>query len=147
MKKLLFAFVILVSVSANSSYAQMNEMIGVVGVNGVMSNNAYKNVGQMQKSLSHVQLQQDVTLLVNEIQTTYMHDYSSIDPSLLSFRGFRGIKWDVQPVSSSEFYISLENVDASSCFIIKNNPWNANHVDINNGQDCQSLANSVKLYF
>ena len=145
MKKYLCCFAILLSI--NNAKAQMNEMIGVLGVSGAISSNAYNNVGQMQGAMSRMQLQQDITLLVNEIQTTFMPDYMNIDTSLLNFRGFRGIQWDVVPVSSAEFYLSLQNIDGASCFIIKSNPWSANRVEINDGQDCQNSNNSVKLYF
>ena len=144
MKKFLYCLAILFSI--NTAQAQMNEMIGVLGVDAAITNNAYRNVGQMQNALSRMQLQQDVTLLVNEVQSTFMHNYLDIDVSLLGFRGFRGVEWDVVPVSSSEFYVELQNVDKSSCFIIKSNPWNANRVEINDGTDCSS-NNSVKLYF
>ncbi|MBQ7303957.1 MAG: hypothetical protein IJW75_03450 [Alphaproteobacteria bacterium] len=145
MKKILYCFAALLSI--NNAQAQMNEMIGVLGVSGAINHNAYNNVGQMQVAMSRMQLQQDITLLVNEIQTTFMPDYMNLDVSLLNFRGFRGLQWDVIPVSSAEFYIELHNLNASACFIVKNNPWGANRVEINNGQDCQNLNNFAKLYF
>ncbi len=145
MKKILYCFTALLSI--NSAQAQMNEMIGVLGVSGAINHNAYNNVGQMHGAMSRMQLQQDITILVNEIQTTFMPDYMNLDVSLLNFRGFRGIQWDVIPVSSAEFYIELHNIDASSCMLVKNNPWGANRVEINNGKDCQNLNNSIKLYF
>ena len=145
MKKYLCFLTVLCSI--NTVQAQMNEMIGVLGVSGVINRNAINNVGQMQNALSRMQLQQDITLLVNEIQSTFIQDYLNIDVSLLNFNGLRGVKWEVVPVSSVEFYVSLDNIDGASCFIIKNNPWNANRIEINNGQDCQASTNSVKLYF
>lgn len=145
MRKYLCFLTVLCSI--NNVQAQMNEMIGVLGVGGVINSNAINNVGQMQNALSRMQLQQDITLLVNEIQSTFIQDYLNIDTSLLSFSGLRGVNWKVVPVSSAEFYVSLDNIDGSSCFIIQNNPWNANRVEINNGQACQASNNSVKLYF
>lgn len=145
MKKYLYCLAVLAMI--NPVQAQMNEMIGVLGVSGAINSNSYKSVGQMQGALSRMQLQQDITMLVNEIQSTFIQNYMDIDVSLLNFRGFRGIQWDVIPVSPAEFYIELHNLDASACFIVKNNPWGANRVEINNGQDCQNASNSAKLYF
>jgi len=145
MKKYLCLFAFLFSI--NPAQAQMSEMMGVLGVSGAMDADAYRGVGQMQKALGNVQLQQDIALLVNEIQSTFMQNYSIIDTSLLSFDGLRGINWNVVPVSPSEFYIHLQNIDAATCFIAKNNPWNASRIEINDGQDCQNTDNSVKLYF
>lgn len=145
MKKYLCFLTVLCSI--NNVQAQMNEMIGVLGVSGVINNNSINSLGQMQNALSRMQLQQDITLLVNEIQSTFIQDYLNIDVSLLNFNGLQGVKWEVVPVSAVEFYVSLDNIDGSACFIIQNNPWNANHIEINNGQDCQASNNSAKLYF
>ena len=145
MKKILYCIAILFSI--NTAQAQMNEMIGVLGINAAINNGAHRGMGQMQNALSRMQLQQDITLLVSEIQNTFMHDYQHINTSLLNFNGFRGIKWDVVPVSSAEFYIILQDIDAASCSIVKSNPWNANRIEINDGQGCQNTSNSVKLYF
>lgn len=145
MKKYLYALIVFCSI--NTATAQMNEMIGVMGVSGVLNSNAYNNVGQMQSAMSRMQLQQDVTLLVNQIQSVFMQNYLDIDVSLLDFNGLRGVKWDVVPVSSAEFYISLQDIDGASCFIVKNNPWGANRVEVNGGKDCQQSDNVVKLYF
>ena len=145
MKKILYCIAILFSM--NTAQAQMNEMIGVLGINAAISSGANRSIGQMQNALSRMQLQQDITLLVSEIQNTFMYDYQNIDTSLLNFNGFRGIKWEVVPVSSAEFYIILQDIDSASCFIVKNNPWNANRIEINDGQGCKDTDNSVKLYF
>ena len=145
MKKYLYCLAMLCSI--NTAQAQMNEMLGVLGVSGAMSSAANNSVGQMQGALGRMQLQQGISLLVNEIQSNFIQNYMDIDTSLLSFQGFKGIQWDVIPVSSSEFYLELKNLDGASCFIVKNNPWGANRVEINDGQECQSSNNNVKLYF
>ena len=145
MKKYLYCLAVLFSI--NTAQAQMNEMMGVLGVGATLDANAYKSVGTMNSALGRMQLQQDIGILVTEIQSKFMQNYMDIDVSLLPFNGLHGVNWDVVPVCSAEFYIDLLILDAGSCFLIKGNQWGAKRIEINNGQDCQNSNNSVKLYF
>ncbi|MBP3546861.1 MAG: hypothetical protein J6K16_07025 [Alphaproteobacteria bacterium] len=145
MKKYLYCLAVLLSI--NPAQAQMNEMMGVLGIGATLDANSYKSVGTMNSALGRMQLQQDIGFLVTEIQSKFMQNYLDIDVSLLSFNGLHGVNWNVVPVSSAEFYIDLQNIDAGSCFLIKGNPWGAKRIEINDGQDCQNSDNSIKLYF
>ena len=67
MKKYLYCLAVLFSI--NTAQAQMNEMMGVLGVGATLDANAYKSVGTMNSALGRMQLQQDMGILVTEIQS------------------------------------------------------------------------------
>lgn len=133
---------------ACSASAQMNEMLGVLAVDGALSSGDADKLGKMQNALGRAQFQQDLSLLNSEIQLTYMGNYSDVSKSNVFFRGFKGISWDIGPSKGgNEYYVEFKGLDSATCFVCKNRAWNANKVEINGGGDCTNSNNHVKMYF
>jgi hypothetical protein len=127
--------------------AQMAETIGALAVQGEMTGAGFNNVNTMQSAMQRMNFQQDLGSLLAEVQISYMGNYGGLSKNNLSFGGFRGMEWNIVPVSNSEFYVEFFNLDAATCLICKSPNLNAKRVDINDGGDCDGAANHVKLYF
>ena len=144
-KYLLLAILIIYSSTAS---AQMNEMLGVLAVDGALSGSDAASLGQMQNALAQTQFKQDLNMLNSEIQLTFMGNYTDVSKSTVYFRGFNGISWDVGPANGGgEYYVEFDGLDGATCFICKDRAWNANKVEINNGGDCEKANNHVKMFF
>ena len=143
MKKYLFALIaVIIPLAAD---AQMNEMMGVLAIDGMMDRDAYRGIGQMQNALGKVNLQQELSDLITETQIAALNGY--FDKSSIRFNGLKNIDWDVEAVATGQYYIELKNLDDSTCFTTKNGQWGTHHIDVNDGGDCNKGINNVKLFF
>lgn len=138
--------VILMVMFSYSANAQMNDMLGVLAIDGALTSSEAQGVGQMQRALSAVQVQQGLAELNMEIQTKYMGNYGGLTKSGLSFGGFDGLEWNVGSVSGSEYYIELSGADSALCYQIKLN-GGAKRSVVNNGSDCQGANNTIRLFY
>ena len=145
MKKFLVIAMLLMPMS--DALAQMNELIGELGVNGALTVESYQVLGNMQGALNRMKFQQDLANLNAQIQMTFLRDYRNIDKRYIEFEGFGNIQWDVIPVSSSSYYLELKNLDSASCLLCKSPEWRVKKLDINNGGDCNGESNNVKMFF
>ena len=144
-KYIVLAVMLLLS---SNAHAQMNDMLGVLAVDGALTQGSYQGVGQMQQAYGRMQFQQDLAALNAQIQTTFMGNYNGISKeALLYFDGFRGLEWNVGSVSSNEYFVELSGLDGATCFLCKSPEWHARKTEINDGTDCQASNNRVKMYF
>jgi hypothetical protein len=76
-----------------------------------------------------------------------MGNYDELSKSALNFAGFNGINWNVTPVSSSEYYVELSNVDSALCTGLEFNPGGAKRAEINGGSGCKNSNNTIRLFY
>lgn len=125
--------------------AQMNEMMGVLAIDGMMDRETYQGMGQMQNALNRVNFQQDLANLITETQIAALNGY--FDKSSIHFYGLKDVDWDVTSVATGQYYIELKNLDDSTCLSTQNGQWGAHHTDVNDGGECNKGVNNVKLFF
>lgn len=125
--------------------AQMNEMMGVMAIDGMMDSQSYQGIGQMQNALGKVNFQQELSDLITETQIAALNGY--FDKSSLRFNGLKNVDWNVVPVATGQYYIELKNLDDSACLSTQYGRWGTHHIDINDGGSCNKGVNNVKLFF
>ena len=138
--------IIAVNLWVSSVSAQMLDTIGALGIQGELSADAFRGIGQMQGALGRVNFQQDLSTLLFDIQSNFMGRYGSLSKSTLNFSGFQGLDCDVGSEAANSFYLQFHNLDIATCMTCKNPSWGYSRIDINNGTDCQGNDN-VKMYF
>lgn len=125
--------------------AQMNEMMGVLAIDGMMDREAYQGMGQMQNALNRVNFQQELSDLITETQIAALNGY--FDKSSIHFYGLKDVDWDVTAVATGQYYIELKNLDDSTCLSMQNGQWGTHHIEVNDGGECNKGVNNVKLFF
>ena len=130
-----------------SAQAQMMDTLGALEVQGALTTEGYKAVNQGQRALNRLQFQQDLASLAAEIQMTYMGNYAGISKAGVMSEGIRGVNWNVAEDGAGGFVISVDGLDAATCFTCKSPNFGAKKVEVNGGGDCNAAANNVKMYF
>lgn len=128
-----------------AAQAQMNEMMGVLAIDGMLSAEDYQNMGKMNRALDDLRFRQELSDLITETQIASLNGY--FDKSNLRFNGLSGIDWDVASAATGQYYIELKNLDMNMCELCKNGQWGTHHIDVNEGGKCEKVSNNVKLYF
>lgn len=144
MKK--YLVVLLMIMLSFEAEAQMTDALGALAIDGALTSSGAAGLGQMQRALSNVQIQQGLGELNAEIQTKFFGNYSGLNKSALDFGGFGGIDWNVGTSSDSEYYVELSGLDSALCYYVKLN-GNAKRAEINGGQDCHGANNTVRLFY
>lgn len=143
MKK--YCMVLALSLLPHLATAQMNDMLGVLAIDGMLDAEAYRGIGQMNAALDDVRFRQDLSNLITETQIASLNGY--FDKSTLHFTGLSGIDWDVRVAAVGQYYIELKNLNAKTCELCKNGQWGTHHIEVNGASSCQPTANNVRLYF
>ena len=142
-KYLIILLVIMLSFEAK---AQMTDALGSLIIDGALTSSELEGVGQMQKSLSHVQVQQGLAELNAEIQTSYFGNYNGLSKSNLDFTGFKGIEWDVGAAADGGYYVELSGIDSALCYYVKLNTG-AKRSEIIGKNDCHGPDNTIRLFY
>lgn len=137
---LVIAFVL----HAVAADAQMADSFGGLAMDGLLSADGYRGLGQMRQSFGRVRIQQDIALLNLEIQSGFMHGYQNLSKENLQFNGLQNIEWDVIPYENG-YYIELSDLSEADCIWSRSNPFSAAKVETPGG--CRNKENVVKLYF
>jgi len=144
MRKAALAITFFLMVS-NAS-AQIVDTIGAIGIQGELSRDAYRGVGQMQNALGLVNFQQDLATLLFDVQTKFMGRYDSLSKEIIQFSGFQGINWNIGSSDPNSFYLEFYDLDVATCMSCKNPSLGYRQIEINDGADCHG-NDHVKITF
>ncbi len=126
-----------------SAKAQMADVLGAMEIQGILTNEANRQIANGNKAMNQLQFQQDLSSLIMEIQMNFYGNYNALNKNMLSFNGFRGLEWNIYPYQNG-FVIEFTKLDSANCLFCKNTSLGAQKVEIDG--DCNS-GGSVKLYF
>lgn len=148
MKKIFFIGVCLFSFQVS---AQMMDLVGSAGIQGVMIRQGTQSVATGMSALKNTQLLSAIQQTAMEIKTSYLNGYQNVrQNSILNDGRFQNMRWNIGPIGRNQFYIELSGVNIEKCQYLVRSVRYVKSIEVNGQPGIKNMCtqnSTIKFIF